>query len=96
MFIDKTPIKSKKFLFAVFGELVLAGVILTIALLQPITWSVSAVLVILAIGMMVIPVGYVLGQAAIDKVAAMVQSVSGMFGGNSNDSISEDDIKEIQ
>lgn len=88
MFVDKTPLKSKKFLFAIFGVLLLAGVILTITLLQTITWPVAAVLVILAIGLMVIPVGYVLGQAAIDKVAAMVGSVSGMFGGKSDDSTS--------
>ena len=90
-FIDKTPLKSKKFLFALFGVLILAGVILGIGLTQPITWPVAAVLVILAIGLMVIPVGYVLGQAAIDKVAAMVASVSGMFGGN-DDPVSKDNV----
>lgn len=92
-FIDKTPLKSKKFIFALLGIFLLAGVILTIAISQTITWPVAIVLVILAIGLIVIPVGYVLGQAAIDKVAAMVQSVSGMFGGKSNDSVPKEDLE---
>lgn len=81
LFIDKAPLKSKKFIFALFGVILFASVILAISFTQIITWPVAAVLVILAIGLMIIPVGYVLGQSAIDKVAAMVGSVSNMFGG---------------
>jgi len=88
-FIDKTPLKSKKFIFALFALIVLATIVITISLTQTITWPVAAALTILSIGLIVIPVGYVLGQAAIDKVAAMVESVSDMFGG-SDDSDSEE------
>jgi len=92
-FIEKTPIQSKKFIFALFSLLILAGVIVVIALTQTITWPISVALTMLSIGLIVIPVGYVLGQAAIDKVAAMVGSVSHIFGGDNNDSDSKKNME---
>lgn len=93
MSTQKKPLESKKFILTVFSVLVLAGILVTAFFTQTIGWPLAVVLSLLSIGLIVIPVGTVLGMTAIDKVATMVGSVSGIFGGKTNDSVPEDDVE---
>ncbi len=78
-FIDKTPLRSKKFIFALIAFITLSALVAFIVFSQTVTWPLASVLVILSLGLIIIPVGYVLGQAAIDKLAAMVKDTSTIF-----------------
>jgi len=80
-FIDKTPLKSKKFIFGLLGILIIAGVLVTSLATQTIGWPLAVFMAVLSIGLIVIPVGYTLGQAALDRMGCMISSISGKLGG---------------
>jgi hypothetical protein len=88
--IDKTPLKSKKFIAFFFSILVLAGILVAALVTQKFTW---AMVLFMSIGMLAISamsIGYVLSQAALDK---FIQGVGQLRGGLQNDRSSEDSME---
>lgn len=85
----KSPLESKKFILTIFSMLILAGIVVFISFTQTINWAIASFLALIAIGLIVIPVGTILGMSAIDKVATMIEDVTDMFGGKDDDSSSE-------
>lgn len=81
-FIDKTPLKSKKFIFGLIGLTIIAGVLIASLLTQTISWPMTVFMAVLAVGLIVIPVGYTLGQAALDRMGCMISSISDKLGGS--------------
>jgi len=84
--LDKTPLKSKKFIFACVSQVIIAGILVYALRSQDVGFALSLVMSILAIGLIIVPVGYVLGQSAVDKLATMVESVSNAVSRKSDDS----------
>jgi len=75
--IDKTPLKSKKFIAFFFSLLVIAAILIIALFTQPITMAMSLFMGIGILAVGVIAIGYVLSQAAVDK---FIQGVGGIAG----------------
>ena len=88
--IDKTPLKSKKFIAFFFAVLIIAGVLVMALLTQK---FVMEMVLFMSIGMLAISaisIGYVLSQAALDK---FVQGVSHLTGGLKDAIIPKDNLE---
>ena len=74
---DKLPTKSKKFLALLFTILVIAGVMITALVVQPVGWPLSATMLagMLTIGFL--GVGYILSTASLDRYIQMAQITKG-------------------
>jgi len=68
---------SKKFIAFIITMAVLAGVIIVTVLTQQITFNVTIFLVILAIGLAGVPIGYVVSQTSLDKFIEGVGNIAG-------------------
>lgn len=86
---QKKPLESKKFILTIFSILILAGIIIVSLFTQQIGWPLALVLSLLALGIIIIPIGTILGMTAIDKVATMVESITGTFGGRTDERSSD-------
>jgi len=88
--IDKTPLKSKKFIAFFFSVLVIAGVIVATLLTQPFNWAMAAFMAVLALGLTAISIGYVISQSALDKFVQGASQIAGRLG---NDQLPKDDLE---
>ena len=65
--LEKTPLKSKKFIAFFFSMLVIAGILVTALLTQSIGWAIATFMCIGIMAIAFISIGYVLSQNALDK-----------------------------
>jgi uncharacterized membrane protein YraQ (UPF0718 family) len=88
--IDKTPLRSKKFIAFFFSVLVIAGVIVATLLTQTFGWAMAAFMSVLALGLTAIAIGYVISQSALDK---FVQGAARLSGSIKNGIVPNDDVE---
>lgn len=94
-FLDKTPLKSKKFIIMVFIVVVIAS-ILTIALFtQTFTWPMTLFMAIGMLGLCSLGIGYVLSQAALDKFISGAIGIANKFTGSNDEESEEEDNGEV-
>jgi Zn-dependent protease with chaperone function len=77
MAIDKTPLKSKKFIAFFFSLIVIAAILIIALFTQPITWPMSLFMGIGILAVGIVAIGYVLSQGVVDK---FIQGVTGIAG----------------
>ena len=73
MLIDKTPLKSKKFVAYILANIFIVGLLVTALITQPFGWSMSAFMCIGITAIAVISIGYILSQKAVDSFLAGIQ-----------------------
>ena len=88
--LEKTPLKSKKFIAFFFSLLLLAGILLFALNTQTIGWPLAAFMCIGIFSIAFISVGYILSQGALDKFVRGVGQVKGIV---SNDGSSENSME---
>jgi hypothetical protein len=76
--IDKTPLKSKKFIFALWATIVLAGLGIAALLTQTFVWAMAAFMCIIAFGIASLAIAYVNGQASQDKFTNGLKYIGGL------------------
>jgi len=74
--LDKKPLESKKFVFALITLLSLLGIMITALVTQTFVWPMAAFMAIAVAGLVAIGLGYVLGQGSLDKWANIVTPLS--------------------
>ena len=79
--LDKTPLKSKKFIAFIFSILIIAGVMITALFTQTFGWPIALMMSIGMLGLTATTIGYVLSQGALDK---FMQGISHISGGLKN------------
>lgn len=67
MSLNKLPLKSKKFIALFFIVIVLAGLLAFTLCTQIIGWPLAAFACLIVVTIGILGVGYILGQAALDK-----------------------------
>ena len=76
MEIEKTPLKSKKFIAFFFTILVVAGILIAALLTQTFNLAMASFMSIGIAGICALGIGYVLSQKALDKY---MRGISGKF-----------------
>jgi hypothetical protein len=96
IFVEKKALESKKFRFALLTLIALTGIIITGLISQTFGWPMAAFMAIAVAGLVTISMGYVLGQASIDKWANIIGHL-GKIGpkGEKNDTESEEGMGGI-
>jgi len=84
--IEKTPLKSKKFIAFFFSLLLLAGILVFALATQTIGWAIAFFMCIGIFAIAFISVGYILSQNALDK---FVRGIGELKGAASNGSTEE-------
>lgn len=67
--LDKTPLSSKKFIAYLLAELLSKGVLILMILRDIDWWAIIAMIIVTAF----VEVGYILGQAALDRYVRVAQ-----------------------
>lgn len=75
--LEKTPLKSKKFIAFFFAMLVLAGILIFALKTQIIGWAIALFMCIGIFAIAFISVGYILSQSALDKFVRGVGQLKG-------------------
>ena len=88
--LEKTPLKSKKFVAFFFALLVLAGILIFALKTQTVGWAIAAFMCIGIFAIAFISVGYILSQGALDKFVRGVGQLKGITG---NDKTPEDSVE---
>jgi hypothetical protein len=73
--VYRKPLESKKFLSYMFSMLVIAGIIVTALMTQPFGWAMATFMVVGAVGLCGLAIGYILSQAALDQFLHTIQNV---------------------
>ena len=81
LYIDKIPWKSKKFLAFAGVEIILTALLIILFVTQSVTWPVALLGSVLALGQCALAIGYILGQAALDKFVDGVGKLAGAIPG---------------
>lgn len=76
MDLDKVPLKSKKFIALFFIVLVLAIMLGLTLFTQTIGWPLAAFAALIVVTIGTLGVGYILGQAGLDKYIAITKAAS--------------------
>ena len=80
LYIDKIPWKSKKFLAFIFVEIILATSLIILLVTQTLTWPLAFLGSIIVLTMGSLAIGYVLGQAALDRYVDGAKGLFSAFG----------------
>jgi len=88
--LEKTPLKSKKFIAFFFSMLLIAGILVTALVTQTIVWPIATFMSIGIMAIAFIAIGYVLSQSALDKFVRGIGSLGGL---KSNATDSEDTLE---
>lgn len=75
--LEKTPLKSKKFIAFFFALLLLAGILIFALKTQMFGWSIALFMCIGIFAIAFISVGYILSQSALDKFVRGVGQFKG-------------------
>jgi hypothetical protein len=97
--LEKTPLKSKKFIAFFFTSLVIAGILVTALCTQQFVWAMA---LFMGIGMVVLGflgIGYVLSQSALDKFVrgiGLLGNAAGKLTGGSDDETDEPTDESVE
>lgn len=83
--LEKTPLKSKKFIAFFFAMLVIAGILVTALVTQQFVWAMALFMSIGIMAVAFISIGYVLSQSALDKFVRGVGQLKGLTGNDESD-----------
>lgn len=75
--LEKTPLKSKKFIAFFFALILLATILVFALLTQTIGWAIASFMCIGIFAIAFISVGYILSQGALDKFVRGVTQLKG-------------------
>lgn len=73
MDIEKMPLRSKKFLALFFVESLLVMMAMTALITGTVGWPIAAFMLSIVLTMGILAIGYVLGQAALDRYVRIAQ-----------------------
>lgn len=93
MKLDKVPLKSKKFIALFFIVLVLAILLGLTLFTQTIGWPLAAFAALVVVTIGTLGVGYILGQAGLDRYIAIAQAASKVPTGGEEDAEQSSDDK---
>jgi uncharacterized membrane protein len=72
---DKTPLSSKKFIAFFISMLMIAGVIITTLFTQAFAWPLFVFMGIGMLGLVCLPLGYILNQRKLDSILATMNKL---------------------
>lgn len=75
--MEKKPLSSKKFISFLFSALLIAGILIMALITQQFSLAMSLFMCIGIFGLVFIAVGYILSQAALDKLVRGVEVMKG-------------------
>ena len=75
--LDKTPLRSKKFIALLISNLIIAGIMIIALATQLFNWEMVLMMCIGMFGIVFQSTGYVLSQAALDKLVQGISHISG-------------------
>ena len=82
---SKKPLESKKFIFGLLTLLSLIGAIVAALITQTIGWPLAIFMCVLAVGIVTLGMGYVLGVASLDKWENIIVPFTRIGGDNESD-----------